>query len=86
MINCGSLFPVTNPLHRNDIDEENDIMQCYERAMVNRSMIEREAIDFVRNIDKEILVQYLSPLEFQKLFNKNNNNRQMNLFIIIIII
>ncbi|KAH9497050.1 hypothetical protein DERF_013063 [Dermatophagoides farinae] len=73
---AGIVKNVTNPLHRNDIDEENDIMQCYERAMVNRSMIEREAIDFVRNIDKEILVQYLSPLEFQKLFNKNNNNRQ----------
>ncbi|OTF72811.1 hypothetical protein BLA29_006404 [Euroglyphus maynei] len=73
--NCraaGIVQNVSNPLQENDNNNDN-IMQCYERAMINRSIIERESIDFVRNIDKEILLQYLSPLELQKLFNNNNN-------------
>nr|XP_027195445.1 myb-like protein Z [Dermatophagoides pteronyssinus] len=54
-----------------------DIIQNYERSMIKRSIIERESIDFLRNIDKQILVQYLSPIELEKLFNnsQNQNNR-----------
>ena len=61
------------------VNENNnqDIIQNYERSMIKRSIIERESIDFLRNIDKQILVQYLSPIELEKLFNnsQNQNNR-----------
>lgn len=52
-------------------EDKEKIMQIYERAMLNRNINENEAVEFIESLEKEILVQYLSPAQFQTLFNNN---------------